>query len=328
VLFGGAALLLVAGFAGCSRPPDPWKDAKAGQKHILVTFPPLYSLAHAVAGDDAYVLCFLTTQGPHDYQFNPVDGIKAKGADLLISNGLGLDDTFVGRLNDRAKVPVLNLGKELPEDLLLDMADEDEHKAEPNKGDKKDKHAGHHHHGDHDPHVWLGPPQAMVIADAIGKKLAEIDPSHRDGYLKRAAQLKDELKKLHEEGKAQFAAKKNRKIVTMHESIGYFARAFDLDVEGAIQPQPGQAPDAAQLAKLEKICRDKDVGVITYEPQYSKAQPELLQKQLEGKGLKVRLAEFDPLETAPPAADGVNPPPSYYLEKMRANIDHLAKAMP
>src|SRR5207248_11297581 len=61
-LLSGLLIVFGIGFAGCSRPPDPWKEAKAGQKHVLVTFPPLYSLTHAIAGDDAYVLCFLSTQ--------------------------------------------------------------------------------------------------------------------------------------------------------------------------------------------------------------------------------------------------------------------------
>jgi hypothetical protein len=50
---------------GCSPAPDFWKEAKEGQKRILVSFPPLYCITHAIAGEDAYVLCMLTSQGPH-----------------------------------------------------------------------------------------------------------------------------------------------------------------------------------------------------------------------------------------------------------------------
>ena len=61
---------------------------------------------------------------------------------------------------------------------------------------------------------------------------------------------------------------------------------------------------------------------------YSKSQPVLLQKQLKSKGLDVKLIEFDPLETAPLAKDSPNPDPGYYLQKMRENIEALAKALP
>ncbi len=320
-----AALLLAAGaaFTGCSKPPDAWKAAREGQKHLLVTFPPLYCLAHAVAGDDAYALCFLSTTGPHEYQFNPIDAVKARGADLIISNGLGLDDTFIARLNNKsAKVPVLEAGEAIPEDLLLPMDDHDE------DDHGKEEKGHHHHHGANDPHVWLGPPQAMAMADAIAKKLAEIDPPHAEGYAKRAAELKGRLRKLHEDGRERLAGKKNRKVLTMHESMSYFAKAFGLETVGSIQIRPGDDPDAARIGRLEKVCRDKGVAVVTYEPQYPRAQSELLQSQLRSRGLDVRLAEFDPLETAPLGPDGVNPAPGYYLDKMRANVDNLAKALP
>jgi zinc transport system substrate-binding protein len=332
--FVGALLLVLGiGFSGCSKPPDPWISAKAGQKRVLVTFPPLYCLTHAIAGDDAYVLCFLSTgDGPHDYQFNALDGIKAKGADLLICNGLGLDDAFVDKLNDRARVPTLNVGAALPENMLRPMGDDDDDDEKDAKKDAKHDHKQHadthHHHGAHDPHIWLGPPEAMVIADAIAAKLAAIDAPHAAAYKKRAEQLKEELQKLLTEGQERFKKNKSRKIVTMHDSIGYFARAFGLDVIDTIQLAPNVPPDSTRLARLETKCKEKGVDAITYEPQYPKSQAELLQKQLKNRGYDVRLAEFDPLETAPLAKDSVNPEPGFYLEKMRANIDNLARALP
>jgi zinc transport system substrate-binding protein len=332
---GALFLFCCLGFAGCSRAHDPWKSARAGQKHILVTFPPLYSLTHAIAGDDAYVLCFLTTTGPHEYEFSPTDAIKAKGAHLIIHNGLELDDALVEKLNNQAKVPTLAVGKALPEDKLLEMGDDDEPKGD-EKAKKEDKHArkhggkeGHaHHHGAHDPHIWLGPPEAMLIVDAIAAKLAEIDSQQGSAYGKRAELLKEKLKKLHDEGMEQFKSKKNLKVVTMHDSMGYFARAFGLEVVGTILPQPGAEIEAARIAKLEDLCKKKQVGLITYEPQYTDTQPKLLQKQLKNRGLDVRLAEFDPLETAPLSTDSVNPDADYYLRKMRENIDRLARELP
>jgi zinc transport system substrate-binding protein len=311
-----AILLLAMGVlsAGCSRPADPWKAAKEGQKRILVTFPPLYCLTSAVAGDDAFVLCFLNTEDPHSYKFEAVDAVKAKTADLLIYNGLGLDDKFVERLNARTKVKTLNVGDALPDTMLLELgAAEDD---------------GHHHHGSHDPHIWLGPPQAMEIADAIAGELAKLDPTHKEGYNKRAAKLKDDLKKLQAAGQARFKEKKSRKVVTLHDSMGYFAKAFGLEIAGSIQIEPHHDPEASRISQIEKLCRDKGVNAVTYEPLENKAQPEIIQKQLKNRGYPLALAEFDPIETAPLAKGSVNPDPGYYMEKMRANIDNLAKALP
>src|SRR4051812_36632189 len=92
-----AAIFVLTPF-GCSHTPNYWSEAKPGQKKILVSFPPLYAIAHAVAGDDAYVLSLLTTQGPHDYDGTPTDVFKINKADLLIYNGLTLDEQFVERM--------------------------------------------------------------------------------------------------------------------------------------------------------------------------------------------------------------------------------------
>jgi len=324
-VFGVALVALGLGFAGCTPAPDPWTNAKQGQKHILVTFPPLYGLTHAIAGEDAYVLCFLTTEEPHDYKLNPQDAIKARRADLIIYNSLTLDDTFVEKLIVGKKIATLSAKEAIPKDKILANKDEDDDKKDAKHDHKKD---GHHHHGGNDPHVWLSPERAMEIADAISRKLQEIDSSHADGYKKRSLALRADLQKLWDDGKSLLKGKENKKIVSMHDSMRYFAQAFDIDVIAVIEELPGQDPDAKKLADLVKRCKEKDVRVITYEPQYTKAQPELLQKQLKNRGIDIQLIEFDPIETAPLGKDGVNPDPDYYLKKMRANLEALAKALP
>ena len=312
--------ILIVAMHGCLSPaPDFWEEAKPGQKKVLVTFPPLYCITHAIAGDDAYVLCMLTAQGPHDYDAAPTDPLKAAGADLVISNGLGLDDSFVEKMliATRKDVKTLSIGRVLEEtehDLLL-----------------KDK--GHlangqlHIHGTHDPHIWLGPRQAIAMTKIIADKLAEIDPAHKDAYASRADKFIAELIEIEKHGSAKFKDKKHKNIVTMHESFSYFARAFDLTVVSPIQAKPGADPDAASMARLVDLCVKKEVPVIAVEPQYSKAQAETLRNAVNQRKAGIAIIELDPLETAP-RVSRYNPDPGYYLAKMRENIDTLARALP
>jgi zinc transport system substrate-binding protein len=312
---------------GCTPAPNFWTEAKSGQKKVLVSFPPLYSITHAVAGDSAYVLCLLTTHGPHEYDGAATDLFKVNKADLFIYNGLTLDDTFADKMMRNHKnqaLAILNVGKVLEEkhhDLLI----HEEH--EPGK-DKKEAEPAHQH-GEHDPHVWLGPPQAIAMTRIIAGELIAIDPVNKKGYQDRAAKFIDELTKLEAHGKAAFKDKKNKKIITMHEAFDYFAKAFDIDIVESIQKRPGTDPDAATMARLVALCQEKKVALIAVEPQYSTSQAETLQATLKGKGLDVKIVTLDPLETAPLAEGSkVNPDPGYYLKKMRANIDTLAKALP
>jgi zinc transport system substrate-binding protein len=322
--------LLPFTLVSCGKTPNFWVEAKPNQKKILVSFPPLYAFTHAVAGDDAYVLCMLTTQGPHDYDGAPTDLFKVNKADLFIYNGLTLDDQFVDKMKLNHKnqaLVMLNVGAVLEkkhdqkkdDHLLLEGVQEHDH----GDGEK-------HKHGEHDPHVWLGPKQAIEMTTIIAAKLAEIDPAKKKGYEERAGKFIDELKDLEKYGKAAFKAKKNKKIITMHEAFDYFADAFDVKIVETIQKKPGMDPDSVSRAKLAKLCRDKDgPRVIAVEPQYSRAQADALQTTLKQDGIDVEIVTLDPLETADiPSGKMFNPDPGYYLKKMRENIDTLSKALP
>lgn len=324
---------LLALVEGCSPPPNFWEEAKPTQKRILVSFPPLYAITHAIAGEDAYVLSMLTGTGPHDYDGAAADLFMLNKADLLIYNGLTLDDTFAKRMlqSHRNKSLVeLNVGaalekedqerkkKKLPELLLHGDGAEHVHAD-----------GTRHKHGEFDPHVWLGPDQAIAMTEIIAGKLGEIDPDHKKGYDKRAAKFIVELNKLKADGQKMLKDKKNRNIVTMHEAFNYFAQGFDVKIVGSIQVRPGTDPDQVKMKELIELCLKHEVKVIAVEPQYARGPAEALQRSLKAKGLDAEIVELDPLETAKiPEGKKHNPDPGYYLAKMRANIATLAKALP
>src|SRR6476661_1023055 len=107
--------VLVAGCPKGSR-GDPW--ASAGNKpKVLVSFAPLYSFAANVAGPDAEVKCLLTTTGPHNHgDATPGQIDLARGCDVFVINGLGLEDesdgiaTKLQKVAANSKWNVLNLG--------------------------------------------------------------------------------------------------------------------------------------------------------------------------------------------------------------------------
>jgi len=323
----------LASLQGCTPQANFWEEAKAGQKKILVSFPPLYAITKEIAGDDAYVLCLLNTKGPHDYDGGPTDLPKVNKADLFIYNGLSIDDTFANRMlknNRNRTLSVLNVGEVLDDkhhNLLLHTKP---HEHEPGK--KDDDHHGHDH-GDHDPHIWLGPMQAVAMTNIIAAKLAEIDPAHAEGYKVRAKKFVEELHKIKVMGDELFKGKEEANIVTMHEAFGYFGQRKNfpiIKIVATIQTAPGVDPDPANMLRLAKICREKNVKVIAVEPQYSAQQANKLQEKLKrDNNIDVKIIMLDPLETVDRLPEGkLNPDASYYLTKMKKNIETLAKALP
>lgn len=312
-----AVLGLSLPFVGCSTARDPWADVPGGPPRVLATFPPLYCFAAKVAGDKAAVLSLLSQTGPHDYHPTAQDALKLRKADLFLVNGLGLDD-FIDRMvktSGNRELTVANLGKKLEDDhhdLLLHPPEHDEEAGGHH----------HHHHGEHDPHVWLGIPQAVEMVKLVKKALQDKAPAHRAEYERNASAYVKELHDLHAEGKKLLAGKKNRKLITMHESLAYFADSFGLEIVGAVQIRPGVEADAAQRTRLVKLCKEKGVRVIAVEPQYPQDSARLLQEQVRRDGVALEIVEVDPLETATGELS-----PDFYVTRMRENLTRLAKAL-
>ena len=307
---------------GCGPRRDPWAGAGEGQLRVLTSFPPLYSFTANVAGEQAAVKCLLTGTGPHDYSASAMDSLKVAGADLFIVNGLELDDfvtKLVSRSDNRRPDLVFRVGEKIEHDLLIHL-EEDERKHVHEDGSECV-------HGVHDPHIWLGPDEAVAMVQQIAKRLGTADPPNQKVYEDRAEAYIKKLQELKDYGLSKFQSVKNRRIVTTHDSLRYFARAYKLESVGSIQPRAGAEADSGQLAKLADFCLQKQVRAIVIEPQYSKGAAESLQKHLMSRHrYELQLVEFDPMETAQADRTG-NPDPDLYLRVVRQNIDNLAKAL-
>jgi zinc transport system substrate-binding protein len=316
---------------GCHKAEDPWAGAKPGQLKVLVSFAPLACFAEGVGGKDAIVKPLLTATGPHDHEPSAAEAHLAAGADLFLINGLELDEpmTAVAKNSRNDKLQIIEVAEvALPDAMRLKM-DDDDHKQD-KKDEKKDaakqdhKHDHDHGHGEWDPHAWLGIEQAIRMVETIRDAFKKADSAHAEGYDRRAAEYIEKLKQLQVEGKKLLEGKTNRKLIASHESLRYFCKSFDLDLVDSIQPRPGVEADGGKMAELVKACKEKDVKVIAFEPQYKKNNAQTLADTMANTHkLEVSVIEIDPLETAPAADLNAD----YYFTVMRRNLETLAKHM-
>jgi ABC-type Zn uptake system ZnuABC Zn-binding protein ZnuA len=308
------SLLLAA--TGCGSKDSAWDAAKPGPK-VVVSFAPIYCIAANVAGPDAQVKNVMTTSGPHEFNPSDTDARLLANADVLIINGLDLDNAVaetMKRGSGNKNLRLLDLGSKIPEDKLL-------------QGECHHDHPGHQHdheHG-HDPHIWLSPDMAITMTEAIRDELKSLDAAHAAGYDQRAAEFISKLRKLKDDGRALLKDKKDRKLVTYHESLNYFAKAYDLEVAGVVEKKPGVEPTIDEINALVKLCTEKQVRLIAVEPQYgTNTSAKAILDALKHKKINdPALVEIDPLETVTPAALT----PDWYEKKMRANLEALRDAM-
>jgi ABC-type Zn uptake system ZnuABC Zn-binding protein ZnuA len=320
----GSALLGLLLANGCGRVPDPW-EGKAGPPRVVASFPPLYCFTQNVAGEHAGIISICLDKGPHEHEINPVHDLEPlKKANVFFTSGLGLDDVFCEKLKDTAgndKLKMVEVSEAAFEgdkhDMLMKLSDAEKQ----HEGDG-------HHHGDYDPHVWMGIPQAIEMVKVIRDELCDVDPPHAADYKKNAAAYIKKLEALLESGKAALKPRHGEKlrVISNHESLGYFARAFDLEVVGYLEAEPGLEPDPTKLGKLAKLCKEKPIQAIAVEPQYDRRPADALLSHLKGQNISPpEIVEIDPLETATP---NDLKDPEWYENKMHANIDRLKKLVP
>ena len=308
-------LLVIISSPGCARKDDAWGTGP--KPRVAASFAPIYCFALNVVGPDGTVRPVLTNQGPHHFDPKQSEVRLVAGADVFAINGLGLEDRPADRMfrsSGNTALKIVKLGDAVDKKLLLEMEHDHDHEG----------HAHHHHdEGGHDPHVWLGLEPAVQMVAALRDELKAVNPA--GGYDQRAEAFTAKLRELKAYGTDKLKDKTERKFVTFHESLGYFANTFGLEVAAVIQKSPGKEPTLRDLDKLVKVCLAKKVRVIAVEPQYAtQTSANRLKDELALKGVKdVEFVEIDPLETAAEAELNAG----WYEAKMRANVDALAKVL-
>ena len=288
----GVALLFGLGLAiqpGCSPVPDGWPE-KSGLR-VVTSFAPIHCFALNVAGDDAAVQCVMSNEGPHGYEPTAPDRVKLERANLFLINGLNLDDDIadkmIGGLRKKS-VTVVRLADAIPVKLLREG------------GECRDDSGVAHHHGQYDPHVWLGIPEAILMVERIRDEFSGHDPEHKAGYESRAAAYVARLKALEADGKQMLKDKTERDLITFHDSLFYLARDFKLNIQDSIEPIPGTEASGKHLTVLIETCRSKKIRHITVEPQYpSNTSAKTVLDSLRRAGIDdAELIPIDTMETA------------------------------
>jgi ABC-type Zn uptake system ZnuABC Zn-binding protein ZnuA len=229
-----------------------------------------------VAGDDATVEQVIPdATSPHDFQLSADDRAMIEDSLLFVYNGAELEAGIPIDEIDAPRFAVTdNVGQ------LLPFEEAGEHAAEEAEHEGEEEHAeGEEEHGSLDPHVWMDPSRVAAALPALGDALAEADPDHAEGYRSRAQSYAAELKALDTEIEQQLASipAENRKLVTSHDAMGYFADRYGLEVLAT--PFPASGPEAEPSAQTIKEVEDaiRASGVPTVFAQETD-DPEVLER--------------------------------------------------
>ena len=309
-LCGALALGATAGFA---------------ELNVLCTTFPIHQIARNVAqgrpGVDLQLMLPAGMGCPHDYALTPQDLRKIAAADVLVVNGLGLEE-FLGAPVATANPDVETIDSSAGIPDLLEYAhehseaeEECDHEAEADPGHEEHDH-GHPRHAGVNPHLFASPRQAARIALNVAAGLSKADPEGAGVYFRNAQAYADRLNALADEMAALGRTLKNSRIVEPHGVFDYLARDMGLEIVAVLRPH-GQEPSAAEMLELVRTLRAKQAGAIFTEPQYPAKVGAALARET---GLPT--ATLDPVATGPDEA-----PLDYYETAMRRNMEVLGATL-
>ena len=259
---------------------------------VLTTIKPLGFIAAAITDGVSEPKVLLPTgASPHDFSLRPSDIRSINSADLVVWVGPELEDFMAKPLANHPHALALTQVEGMP---LFNYATQDSHDSHDDHdhaahehGDHDEGHEGHHHEGV-DPHIWLGPTQAKVIAKAIASELGKLDPANQARYDANLAAFDTKVDAKDKVIAGQMKAVNQKGYFVFHEAYGYWERHYGMSSKGHFTVSPERRPGAKTLVDIRKALEEKQASCIYAEPQFS---PAVIESVARNTGAKVLLLD-------------------------------------
>ena len=210
---------------------------------VLATFTVIADIASNIAGDRLIVKS-ITKPGSeiHGYQFTPSDLIKAKDADLIIENGLGLELWINKFTSSSGDIPRVTLSEGI--DYLL--IEEDAYAGKPN------------------PHAWMSPKRTMQYVDNLVNAFSKIDPKGKEKFIENANIYKAKLLELDQKFRLSLSSipAKKKILVSCEGAFSYLTNDYGLE-EAYLWPVNSESQvTPKRMAKLISKVKESKVPTI------------------------------------------------------------------
>lgn len=305
-------ILTVCVLFACSSGNTPKQDLKAwmnskGRLRVLSTTAMINDLVKEVGGKHVTAISLIVGDiDPHSYELVKGDDEKIKVADLIFSNGLGLEHGASVRYHLNHLEKAIPLGDRIFEEHEERFVTVD---------------------GQIDPHIWMDMGLFSEVIDPIMSTLAEKDPKHRDYFLERGTLLKKTLKAkdLELRQKMENIHPEQRFLVTSHDAFHYFTKRYlalneNDDWEKRVNAPEGLAPDGQMsvfdIKEVSDFLCDHQIGIVFPESNVSGDSLRKIVTVCNQRGLKVEVAK------TPLFGDTMAEVESY-VEMMEHNVNTL-----
>lgn len=286
--------------------------AAAEPVRIVASFSILADMVREVGREHVEVRSLVGPNGDaHVYEPTPADARDTAAADLIVVNGFGFEgwlDRLVQSSGYSGPIAIATNG--VTPLRFGEAAGHEEHPGE-----------GHDHSAENiDPHAWQSIANAQIYVKNIATALCEVDPEDCVEYERNAAAYSGELAGVDASIKSGFAAvpAERRKVITTHDSFGYFAHAYGLTFLAPQGVSTDAEASAADVARLIDQIRGEGVSAIFFE---NVSDPRLIEQIARETGARPGGELYSDALSEP---DG---PAGSYVAMMRHNANLLQSAM-
>jgi len=185
-------------------------------------------------------------------------------------------------------------------------------------GGEAHSHAGHVHAGT-DPHTWVSPKSAMVLAANIRDAFVQVDGARQSAYEARYHKLIEQLETLDQEYESRLAPHRGKDIVVSHQAFAYLCRDYGLNQVAIMGLSPDAEPRAQDMLKIIRYMKENEIKYIFLEQLVSGGPAEIIASET-GASLLV----LNPLEGLTPQQERAG---EDYLSLMQSNLQNLLQAL-
>ena len=304
-------------------------------------------LTCAVGDESSMTVLMPLGADPHDFQASSAQVALMASADLVVANGLGLEEGVMDALDnvEADGVPVLEIaalvdplpfGEEYEEEHSGQEShddhghgEEEEHSGQESHDDhghgEEEEHSGQeshddHGHGEFDPHFWFDMERMAIAAELIG---AELTVKGEESFASCGESVAEEIRAAEAlvADTLSSVQEANRVLVTDHDALGYLAEGYDFDIVGVVIPGGSTLGDAnsSDLADLVATIQNEGVRAIFGN---TAGSPALLQTLAAEVGGDVRVVELFVGSLGGPGSGAES-----YQEMMTTNATRIASAL-
>ena len=270
---------------------------KTDQDLVVVTIYPYELLIRQLTGDSLQVVTLIPPNAsPHTWSPKPSDLRALEDADLMISNGLGLETHLQQTLSQAGD-------KHVSIATLIGMKEPvEDHDAEGTE----------HHEHEVNPHIWLSPQYLIKATVQLNDILQTRFPHLKTIINKNSIELIQQLTAIHTQIKTERGTFGDVALISYHDSFHYFVDDYDIRNLGSVQSSPGKEPTPQELKALGKLIQENKIKAISVEPQMERRSAKVLAEEF-----NLKIVELDPL------GNSLRPKPTSLLDVINTNWQNM-----